>query len=1045
MTGGDLGLVYRPAGRLLAGEVLGSMPEERRTQLHEKIALFLRETGTAPIVYGYFHLARGGRLREAALNGYELFQQLLQRKRLSAVNYLNESYMAAGLDRHLPPELRLKLLLEIGQYFALIGRMESAEALYRSCRQETEGTALAGNFRSLAVEAARRECEILEKKGEFLRAETLLEEALELHGDHILAHERSKLYNDLAWVHYRLGHFDRSWENCLLVLKLLEKKQHPCEVAQAYNLMGAINWNRSKYEEAIQCHNRCLALREETHDDLGVAASYNNLGLVYRSMGKVQQAIESFRASMEIKRRSNNLNGLAAAHLNIALTFLDMERFDEAEENCSAAIRLAEDTGNQQLLAETYGTMGETAFRRGNLEEARDFFFRDLHICQKTSSLREQAVVFRRLGELSLREGKITETAELLNQARTLNLRIGSRLEAALLNLLEGRIQLARGKRAQGRQLLEGTSIELSLLGRKAVAASITAEIGEMCLEEGHEPLAREYLMRATSLVGESETVPRRIQEFREAIERRSPLSVEQIDDDSSRLRILCWVISLMRTIHDAASLHETITETVRMITGMERAALILQDEGGDSFRIVAATGGFDEGAVLTDRNVTSILKIARQLGYPLDTSRTHIPEGRLTGHFLKAHRSIICIPLWIRDEVTGFLYLDSPKTGLGSSDDDHVFLVAFSQEVALGLERILLAERITEIERRGAAAPPPPAADTAKSRQQDIIIVSPAMRGIVDLIDQVKDMDTTVLLIGPNGTGKDTIAKMVHRASARRDKPFVAINVAAIPHDLLESQLFGHEKGAFTGAHRQKVGHFEVASSGTIFLNEIGDLPLTLQPKLLRVLEEQKFYRVGATREIETHARIIAATNQDLLRLVKEGKFREDLYYRINIFPIRVPSLHERLEDIAPLAEHFLTTFCRLYNIPKKRFSPEAMAYLLAYDWPGNVRELENLVIRLSIKTRSDTILPEHLPEEIIRGTETLIARSEADIETAVARVIEATQSMKGQPILPKLEGIICGKMVEFAGDNKTKAAKLLGISKPTLYAKLKNWEKNR
>lgn len=1043
LAGCDLCLVYRPASRSLTNVVLDELTPERRQQMHDNIVLMLKEIDGTPPPYIYYHLAGALKKNEAAMKGFELFHLLLKKRCLCAINCFNESFLHEKLDQHLPPEIRFKLLLELGNYFSLIGSMEKAENLYRRCREETQKRGEIEKYRVLSVEAVRRESEILEKKGEFIKARQLLEEALASHGEHIMSNERSKLYNDLAWVHYRLGAFDKSWENCLIVHKLLDKKHYPREISQAYNLMGAINWNRSSYEDAILCYNKCLSLKEDCNDEIGVAASFNNLGLVYRDMGKVRKALECFKKSMELKQRNNNLPGLAAVHLNIALAYLDMEKIEEAEENCLVAKRLAEDIGNQQILAEAYGTIGEIYFLRGELEKARSYYYQDLHICERTSSVKEKVVVFRKLGELNLREGKIDDSIDLLGKAKTLNRQIGSRLETALLNMLEGRILLAQGKREQGKRMFEGSSLELSLLGRKNTAALIATEIGELCLEEGNEQLAREYLLRSTSLVGEGKTPPSQITQLYEKLDSRQSLSLAEIHSDSERFRALCRITSLIRTTQDPAALYSSITETACQITGMKRSALVLQSNENETYRILASGGGFDANSIITDRNLIAILNIARQLGYPLDISRTKIPAGKVDGDFLAEHRGIICIPLWIHDEVTGYLYLDSNESCPIASDEDHSFLLAFSQQLALGLERNLLSQKISDI--NGARPQVTQMAVQTKERPfiHDIIGESPAMQNIFELIGGIKEMDTTVLLTGPNGTGKDKIAKMIHYSGHRSDKPFVSLNTAAFPRDLLESELFGHEKGSFTGAHRLKFGHFEAAEGGTLFLNEIGDMPLELQPKLLRVLEEQKFYRVGGTKEVTTNVRIITATNKDLLALVKRGSFREDLFYRINIFPIRVPALMERKEDIEPLCNHFLTMYCQLYNIHIKLISPEAMTYIVNYSWPGNVRELENLINRLIIITKKDTILPEDLPDNIVTRRESLQAESHASLEESVECLLENTPFSKSDPLLPKVEGMLCKKVVDKTHD-KTKAAGLLGISKPTLYSKLRNYEKN-
>lgn len=1038
----EISMLYNLSGRTLADYVLKKIPKKRREQIHRNIALILEEIENAPMLYIFHHLAHGGDKELAATKGYELFKSLLERENLSAINCFNESYLHEKLDMHLPAENRFNLLLELGNYFSLIGNIERAEQFYRRCREDISSKEMTSEFRTITVEAARKECEILEKRGEFLKAEKLLDRTLESHGEHLRSNERAKLYNDLAWVHYRLGLFDKSHENCLLVHKLLNEKKYPLEIAQTYNLMGTINWNRSQYEDAVTCHRKCLALRERCNEEIGVSTSYNNLGLVYRSMGKLNEALDCFKKSMEIKKRHNNLPGLAAAYLNIALVYLDLEQLDDAEKSCLTATRLAEDIGNQQLLAEIYGTLGEIHLLKGRYNSARDYFYKDLHICQKTKSQREKAVVFRRLCELALEQGSYEESRKLLEQANSLNKVIGSRLESCLTNILEARLMLAEGKREQGKRLLEGVNLELSLLGRKTTAVLTAAEIGHLFLEEGNEPLAREYLLRAISLLGDSENIPGKVQTLIDALDSESAKSLDQIKSDSDRFKVLCRLTSIIRTIHNPEKLYSLIVETAMKITGMKRAALILQEEETESYRILAASGVSSKQQILPDSNVSALLDIAKQLGYPLDVSKVTIPGGKVSETFLKEHPSIICIPLWIEDEVPGFLYLDSTRKTAGTKEEDHSFLIAFSQQVALGLEKILLSERIKNIERD---KPIRPSVVKTKEREnfKEIVGTSPAIKHIFKLIDDIKDMDMSVLLIGENGTGKDLFAKAIHYNSHRRNKPFVSLNCATIPRELIASELFGHEKGSFTGAHLKRIGHFESARDGTIFLNEIRDLPLQLQPTLLRVLEEQKFYSVGG-REVTTNARIIAATNVDLLELIKKQQFRIDLYHRLNIFPIRIPALRDRKEDIEPLCNHFLATYCNIYNIPLKTIAQPALAHFFAYDWPGNVRELENVINRLVITSKRDTILVEDLPDNILSHARTETMPQSPTLEDAVENLLETIDSTDMEPSMQLLQYEIAHQVYERTGSVQ-ETASVLKVSKPTVYKWLRMYDEKK
>jgi len=298
----------------------------------------------------------------------------------------------------------------------------------------------------------------------------------------------------------------------------------------------------------------------------------------------------------------------------------------------------------------------------------------------------------------------------------------------------------------------------------------------------------------------------------------------------------------------------------------------------------------------------------------------------------------------------------------------------------------------------------------------------SKAMGDVFDLIRRVADSPTNVLITGESGTGKELVAKAIHYNSDRRDAPFVPVNCAAIPDALLESELFGHVRGAFTDAKTDKRGLFEEAQHGTLFLDEISELPLMLQAKLLRAIQEREIRRVGATRPVPVHVRLIAATNLTLAEEVKTKRFREDLYYRLNVIEIRLPPLRERKEDIPLLVEAFLRRCCEAGKRDAKRLGEAALALLIDYHWPGNVRELENVIERAVTLARGDTILPEDLPPPI-RGT-----RERRAIDEAVERTLP----------LAEVEKAYIRRILEKTGGNKFHTAQVLGIDRKTLYRKL-------
>jgi formate hydrogenlyase transcriptional activator len=302
--------------------------------------------------------------------------------------------------------------------------------------------------------------------------------------------------------------------------------------------------------------------------------------------------------------------------------------------------------------------------------------------------------------------------------------------------------------------------------------------------------------------------------------------------------------------------------------------------------------------------------------------------------------------------------------------------------------------------------------------RFEQIIGSSPALESVLEQVEQVAPTDSTVLIQGETGTGKELIARAVHDLSSRFGRPFVKLNCAAIPFDLLESELFGHERGAFTGAIAQKIGRFELADKGTLFLDEVGDIPPGLQPKLLRVLQEQEFERLGGTRTHRVDVRLVAATNRNLVDMVKRNEFRSDLYYRLNVFPIPLPPLRERRGDIPALVEHFVEIYARRMNKQIEDIPPETMSVISSYHWPGNIRELQNFVER-SVILSSGNSLKAPLAE---------LARS-PEAESSGAVTLEEAERDHIRKILESTKWVV-------AGPNG--AAARLGIKRSTLYFRM-------
>ena len=369
---------------------------------------------------------------------------------------------------------------------------------------------------------------------------------------------------------------------------------------------------------------------------------------------------------------------------------------------------------------------------------------------------------------------------------------------------------------------------------------------------------------------------------------------------------------------------------------------------------------------------------------------------------------------------ITAYATVDSAVEAMRAGAVDYIpkpfeeERIHLTVERALGISRLLSEKEALRRELEEKYLP------------KDLVCASEAMKKIFEMVHRVaKQPNTTVLITGESGVGKEVVARYLHRTSPRKDRRFIAINCAAIPPTLLESELFGHEKGAFTGATTRKKGIFEAAQGGTVFLDEVGDLPLEAQAKLLRVLQERKVQRVGGTEEIPVDVRIVAATNQDLEKLVEEGKFRADLYYRLNVFPINIPPLRERREDIIPLAEFFARKFGNLEGHQGPFFTAGAQKILLSYHWPGNVRELANAVERALI---------------LAGGEVPLTAEHFGFLSSSPGQAKKATFELPPEGIsLEELEKDLIRQALERTRGNQSAAARLLGLTRSKFRTRMK------
>ena len=518
-------------------------------------------------------------------------------------------------------------------------------------------------------------------------------------------------------------------------------------------------------------------------------------------------------------------------------------------------------------------------------------------------------------------------------------------------------------------------------------------------------------------------------------------VAMRRLDDEGhgqGRPELLGKLSTLQRRISSGSGLDEVLASVadaaLELVPGATHATIVLRDESaeGDAFvpvltrvRGASGKGSTPTGAVPVARAVFRKVVAERAAVLSADAEKDVGSSDSMIGASI---RSTIGVPLFKGDELLGVLQIDnrSAPAMLNARDVEALAVLSATASLAVANARLIDRLRLAEdrLRRENAYLKGKEAERRAGARE--IVGRSSAMTNLLGQVDKVADTRVSVLVEGETGVGKELVASALHYRSKRRDKLFVTQNCAALPEALLESELFGHKKGSFTGATDEKKGLFEIANGGTLFLDEVGEMALSLQAKLLRVLQEGEVRAVGATQVRHVDVRIVAATNRSLEEEVKRGRFREDLYYRLKVFPVRVPPLRERRDDVPLIAGHFLTRYSRELAKSTGGFAQQTMELLVGYDWPGNVRELQNEVQRLVIQVDEGGIVTPDLLSPHLRKMEGVVARAGVG---------------KGnlKEMMDGVEKYLLLESLREHGNNKTNAAKTLGITREGLHKKLR------
>lgn len=898
---------------------------------------------------------------------------------------------------------------ERSHFEILLGRQEILGHLGRKEDQREDLDAL----KQAALGDPRREREAKLREALFLESlgrkrdalDRLVEATAKSSGEPAL---EARLHSKAGMLQFYLSDFAGGFESIRLALEYAGKASDRTLEAECRQIAGFGHYFRADYDQALAEMNRALLIRREGGDETRIGSLSSNLGLIYYDRGDLEAAEERFLDSLKVFRRIGFRRGEAVNLLNLGLVYLDMGRHERALDSFHGSLCIRRELGDRRAEGADLGNLASAWMQVGRLERAVPLLEDALSLAREFENLQSESANECRLGEVDLERGHgekalerftrglaIAETAGLPAQVI-----VARRGLARTHQVLEAPVK-AREQAEAALKLADSRNMQRQRIGCRVLLASSFLEDGKLDAADRCSRQAVEELERVSGWVADAHLVwfaryrilealghksdEQSDAECEGALRRAYVLLREKSDafqDDELRqgylenipfhrkinqlhevlqTRIRREATLRERSFHEIAKSIHSIVEIDPLLdhllalaietTHAEKGLIALKNSGGN-FTIRAARGMAKESVEDATDICKSVIADVTRGGQPILAADAGSDDRFRDRRSIISFRiqTLMCAPMKARDEVIGAVYVDG--RGASSFDqEDLEYVVSFSQLAAIAVENARLLERLRteniylrrEVERR--------------YRFENLLGESPAMERLTHLMEKVADTPASILIWGETGTGKEVVARSVHYASDRRSRPFVTVDCGALPENLLESELFGHRRGAFSGAIHDRVGLFEEAGGGTLFLDEITNTSTDLQAKLLRVLQEGEIRRVGENQVRKVDVRIIAATNIDMAEAVKEGTFREDLYYRLSVIPLEVPPLRERREDIPLLALHFLKKTCERHSKEIEGFTEAGMAFLVQAPWRGNVRELENLIEKAVILAEKDML----------------------------------------------------------------------------------------
>ena len=903
----------------------------------------------------------------------------------------------------------------------------------RAMLEDMEPTVVYGYIKNILVliEYAR---------GDWERSREILEQAVaigtRLGSDQLCKVASTNLGNTL----WKLGNWDAAMQHFRHNLEMSEAEGDLWDLVTAYNNVGVVEYGRGNFHAAAEYFEKSIRIDEKMGAVEPEALARENLGDALEMIGRFDEALKQYQRCLDIKGFDETRSQRLSVYVPLARLTRKRGDIAKALEYAQKALAAGERARDEDLMAEASYILASIEDERDNLEESEKHLSRALGIYQANKTLPGLARAHTAAAALALRKNQLEEAIAHAEMGETYARQLGDRFNLAKSDWAWAKIDSYKGDREAANLRFESARVALEELDAPYDLARLLFDIGIV----RDDPEEATQTIRSAIRLFERLDASLDLERARGALFRIRPAG--KMQDQS-----VVGLYEIVKIINSTLDLNEVLNRVldvcIRRLRA-ERGMILLLDPITGALRTRVGRNIKEGAEGESKRSPQSIVKEVIQTGQSVMSADARADERFVESESVIAENilSILCVPLIIKERIAGAIYIDHRQARHLFSPRDLSFLEAFADQAAIAIENARLYEELEEARTRLSLENETLRREVLVEKHLDSIIgQSEAVAKIQFATRKAAAGHSTVLLRGESGTGKGLMARIIHNIGPRRNGPFIKFNCAALPETLAESELFGHEKGAFTGADRRKLGRFELANNGSIFLDEIGKMSLAMQAKLLRVVEDKEFERVGGTQTIKTDVKIITATNLELEKAIEEGTFREDLFYRLNIIPIMLPPLRDRKDDIPMLAEHFIRKICKDLGIENKRLEPGVIDLFFRYNWPGNVRELEATIHRAIVMSNGDmmtksefySLYSETAPPIITAGGPVPAAGS---IVNPMINRMDITSDVYDE-VMSTVDKQLIVRALETRGGRIREAARRLGLARNTLKAKIQKY----